>query len=102
MVAFGVVTAIGFGLGSLFALFDPAPVAIVGLGSSAFDVIEPALRDAISKTAGGQHNAAISFDLEPDETPLIRDGCARQALTFVDQDIFAPGTPVETAGKAVA
>ena len=94
--------AIGFGLGSLFALFDPAPVAIVGLGSSAFDVIEPALRDAISKTAGGQHNAAISFDLEPDETPLIRDGCARQALTFVDQDIFAPGTAVETTGKAVA
>lgn len=85
--------AIGFGLGSLFALFDPAPVAIVGLGTSAFDVFEPTMRDAIARTAGGQHNAAISFDLEPDETPLIREGAARQALNFVDQEIFAPGVP---------
>ena len=60
------------------------------------------MREAISRTAGGQHNAAISFDLEPDETPLIRDGCARQALSFVDQDIFAPGTAAESAGKKVA
>ncbi|TYR34866.1 ROK family transcriptional regulator [Mesorhizobium microcysteis] len=95
--------AIGFGLGSLFALFDPAPVAIVGLGTSAFDVIEPAMRDAISRTAGGQHNAAISFDLEPDEMPLIRDGCARQALAHVDLEIFAAGVLTTTiAGKEVA
>lgn len=84
--------AIGFGLGSLFALFDPAPVAIVGLGTSAFDVIEPSIRDAIARTAGGQHNAAISFDLEPDEAPLIREGCAYRALAFVDQEIFANGS----------
>lgn len=83
--------AIGLGLGSLFALFDPAPVAIVGLGASAFDIIEPTIREAIARTAGGQHNAAISFDLEPDEIPLIREGCARRALTFVDQEIFARG-----------
>ncbi|MEO4000694.1 ROK family protein [Mesorhizobium sp. CAU 1732] len=83
--------AIGFGLGSLFALFDPAPVAIVGLGTSAFDMIEPSMRAAIARTAGGQHNAAISFELEPDEMPLIREGCARQALTFVDNEIFGPG-----------
>jgi predicted NBD/HSP70 family sugar kinase len=83
--------ALGFGLGSLFALFDPAPVAIVGLGTSAFDVFEPTMRDAIARTAGGQHNAALSFDLEPDETQLIREGAARQALNFVDQEIFAPG-----------
>jgi len=85
--------AIGYGLGSLFALFDPAPVVIVGLGTSAFDVFEPTMRDAIARTAGGQHNAAISFDLEPDEMPLIREGAGRQALGFVDQEIFAPGIP---------
>lgn len=83
--------AIGFGLGSLFALFDPAPVAIVGIGTHAFDIVEPAVRDALARTAGGQHNAAISFDLEPDETPLIREGAALRALTRVDQEVFAPG-----------
>src|SRR5690606_24378987 len=41
--------ALGFALGSLFALFDPAPVAFVGLGTSAFDIIEPAMRDAIAR-----------------------------------------------------
>jgi predicted NBD/HSP70 family sugar kinase len=83
--------AIGFGLGSLFALIDPAPVAIVGHGALAFDLIEPSMREAIAKTAGGQHSKAISFDTEPDETPLIREGCAMRALTFVDEEIIAPG-----------
>lgn len=96
--------AIGYGLGSLFALFDPAPVVFAGLGTSAFDIIEPAMRDAIARTAGGEHNAAISFAIEPHETPLIREGCARQALAFVDLEIFAPGVerdlaePVALAG----
>jgi len=92
--------AIGFGLGSLFALIDPAPVAVVGIGATAFDLIEPPLRQAIDQTAGGRHNKAISFDTEPNEVPLIREGCTMQALTFVDQEIFAPG--VAANGRDVA
>jgi predicted NBD/HSP70 family sugar kinase len=83
--------ALGFGLGSLFALIDPAPVSMVGIGATAFDLIEPALREAIAKTAGGHHSKSISFDTEPNELPLIREGCAMRALTFVDQEIFAQG-----------
>lgn len=83
--------AIGFGLGNLFALIDPAPVAFVGIGSAAFDILEPHIRTAIAQTAGGQHSGAISFDTVTDELRLIREGCAMQALTFVDQEIFAPG-----------
>ena len=87
--------AIGFGLGSLFALIDPAPVAVVGIGAAAFDLIEPHLREAIARTAGGQHSGAISFAVEPDEVPLIREGCAMRALTFIDHEIFAAGAPAE-------
>lgn len=95
--------AIGFGLGNLFALIDPAPVAIVGQGASAFDLIEPPLREAIAQTAGGQHSKSISFDTEPNEVPLIREGCAMRALTFVDQELFAPGmAPQPVAGRDVA
>lgn len=83
--------ALGFGLGSLFALVDPAPVAIVGVGSAAFDLIEPALRDAIGRTAGGRHSDALTFETEPNEAPLIREGCTLRALTHIDQEIFAPG-----------
>lgn len=96
--------AIGFGLGSLFALIDPAPVAIVGHGAWAFDLIEGPMREAIAKTAGGQHSKAISFDIEPDEMPLIREGCAMRALTFVDQEVLAHGmdAPAAGAGRNVA
>ncbi|SJM33526.1 ROK family protein [Mesorhizobium delmotii] len=83
--------ALGFGLGSLFALIDPAPVAMVGANAAAFDLIEPALREAIAQTAGGHHSGSISFDTETNELPLIREGCALRALSFVDQEIFAPG-----------
>jgi predicted NBD/HSP70 family sugar kinase len=95
--------ALGYGLGSLFALIDPAPVAMVGVSAAAFDLIEPALREAIAQTAGGQHSKSISFDTEPNELPLIREGCAMRALTFVDQEIFAPGVQARgSAGKNVA
>jgi predicted NBD/HSP70 family sugar kinase len=84
-------TAIGYGIGSLFALIDPAPIAFIGGGAAAFDLLEPHIRAAIAETAGGQHSDAISFDTVMDELPLIRQGCAMRALTFVDQAIFAAG-----------
>jgi predicted NBD/HSP70 family sugar kinase len=84
--------ALGYALGSLFALIDPAPVAIVGDGAGAFDLVEPTLRAAIARTAGGQHSSAIFFDTVPHELTLIREGCAMRALTFVDQEILAPGS----------
>jgi predicted NBD/HSP70 family sugar kinase len=84
--------ALGFGLGSLFALIDPAPVAMVGASAAAFDLMEPALREAIARTAGGQHSESIQFYTEPNELPLSREGCAMRALTFVDQDLFAMGS----------
>jgi predicted NBD/HSP70 family sugar kinase len=95
--------AIGFGLGSLFALIDPAPVAIVGIGARAFDLIEEPMRAAIARTAGGQHEEAISFATEPDQLPLIREGCAMRALTLIDET-FAGGAPpfAATRGRAVA
>ncbi len=92
--------AIGYGLGSLFALIDPAPVAFVGIGAAAFDLMEKEMRAAIAETAGGLHSEAISFDTLTDELPLIRQGCAMRALAFVDHEIFAPGLAV--AGRDVA
>ena len=94
--------AIGFGLGSMFALFDPAPLAFVGVGATAFDIMEPHVRAAIAKTAGGLHSKAISFDTEPNEVPLKREGAMMRALLAVDQEIFAAGTAPRRAGADVA
>lgn len=92
--------ALGFGLGSLFALIDPAPVAFAGIGASALDLMEPALRRALAQTAGGVHSEAISFAAEPDELALIREGCTMRALIHVDEQIFAPRIAV--ANRKVA
>ncbi|PWK64931.1 ROK family protein [Aminobacter sp. AP02] len=94
--------AIGFGLGSMFALIDPAPLAFVGVGATAFDLMEPHVRAAIARTAGGLHSKAISFDTEPNEVPLIRLGCLMRALLYVDQEIFASGTTPRHTGADVA
>ncbi len=88
-------TAVGYGLGSLFALIDPASVAVVGMGSTAFDLLETPIRDAIAGTAGDQQNEAITFSVEGDEMPLIRDGCVRHALAKADAAIVPSGARAE-------
>ncbi len=85
--------AIGFGLGSLFALIDPAPVAFVGQGAHAFDLMERPIRDAVAATAGGRLVDSIVFDILPDEAPIILEGCAMRALAAVDRQISAGSAP---------
>ena len=93
--------AIGFGLGSLFALIDPAPVMIVGAGAEAFDLLEGPLREAIARTVGGQYASDLAFETEPKELPLTREGCAMHALTFIDNEILANGPlPMERTKAA--
>jgi predicted NBD/HSP70 family sugar kinase len=94
--------ALGYGLGSLFALIDPAPVAMVGVGAAAFDLIEPSLRASIGQTAGGLHSKAISFETYAEEIPLITVGCTMQALTFIDEEILANGSSDDLRDKDVA
>lgn len=83
--------ALGFGIGNLFALIDPAPVAIVGQGTVAFDILEPELRRALSETAGGRNAHRITFDTQPNARPFIQHGSAMTALTAIDHEIFGPG-----------
>ena len=73
-------------------------------GALAFDLIEGPMREAMAKTAGGQHHRPPAFETEPDERPLIREGCSILALTFVDREIFAAGAapPLPEHGKETA
>ena len=81
--------AIGYGLGNLFTLIDPAPIAFIGVGASAFDLMQASIREAIAQTAGGLHADAISFDIETDEMQMTRQGLTMQALAHIDNEIFA-------------
>lgn len=90
-------SALGYGLGSLFALIDPAPVLFIGSGAASFDLMEETLRATLLETAGGAAAGAISFETYSDEIPLIREGCAIRALKVIDREIVAKG---ESASKA--
>ena len=86
--------ALGFALRSIFSLIDPVPLAFVGPGVHAFDLIEDDIRKTIS---GGSENGALagpqnglnspedlSIHCYPSEQPLILQGCAITSLIQVD------------------
>lgn len=86
--------ALGFALRSVFSLIDPVPLAFVGPGIRAFDLIEDDLRETIS---GDTENGApagpfsglsspkdLSIHCYPCEQPLILQGCVITSLMQVD------------------
>ncbi len=80
--------AIGAGLRSLFSLLDPVPVAFAGSGVLAFELIEPAIREAIGTGAAGISHWNIPMHCYPDEFSLIETGALQSALTHVDNRVF--------------
>lgn len=75
--------ALGSGLAGIYALVDPFRVAFVGHGATAFEFMEPALRETLARS--NAHAARdIPIDLFPDETPLVLEGCGIDALSEID------------------
>ncbi|MEZ5810336.1 MAG: ROK family transcriptional regulator [Rhizobiaceae bacterium] len=85
--------ALGTGLANLFALTDPLPVALVGSGARAFELLEQAMREALRNSMTGEPGAAVKITCYPDEMPIVHNGCAINALEVVDRQSvsFAPG-----------
>ncbi len=82
--------AIGSALRSMFALFDPFPVAFVGTGAAAFDLLEGSIRKTIGESAIGMATSDVKMFCFSDEFPLVRDGAAHAALDHLDANILAP------------
>jgi len=80
-------TAIGTGLGNLFSLIDPFPIAIVGVGAKARDQLEPSIRKSIGQWRTHNENNEIQILFYEDENPFIRKGSALTALIAVDETI---------------
>lgn len=84
-------TAIGTGLGNLFALIDPVPVALVGPGAAEFSLIEETMREAIAGSMAGSKFDTIAIQCYAEEHSLIREGCMITALKNIDRHTVAPG-----------
>jgi predicted NBD/HSP70 family sugar kinase len=83
--------AIGFGLGSLFSIIDPVPVALVGPGAMALDLCERDIRAAIGEATSWEDAPDIPLRAYFDEHPLIVQGCMMTSLLHLDAEVFAPG-----------
>lgn len=84
--------AIGTGLASVFALVDPMPVALVGAGTAAFDMMEPSIRHSLDESIKIGERKEIPIVCFPNESELLQQGCAISALTALDEEI-ANGAP---------
>lgn len=87
--------AIGAGLRSMFALFDPFPVAFVGNGTTHFDLLEPTIRATVGESAIGMATSNVEMRCYADEFPLMRYGATVSALLWLDDHIFTAGTGAE-------
>ncbi len=81
--------ALGSGLASLFSITDPLPVAVVGDGAAALDLIEPAIHALLATAAVRNFAGDIDIRAFRDERQLVLYGCSMTSLRFLDGDLFA-------------
>jgi predicted NBD/HSP70 family sugar kinase len=87
--------ALGVGLRNIFALIDPAPVALVGFGGAGEKLLEPEIR-AVLKDAfqAGSSTEDFRIDWHPDASPLISRGAAERGLELLEQRIAASSASI--------
>ena len=75
--------ALGVGLLNVFALTDPAPVALVGFGGAGERLLEPELRVILKEAFQGDKNEKLRIGWYPDAAPLISFGAAERGLDLM-------------------
>jgi predicted NBD/HSP70 family sugar kinase len=89
--------AIGTGLANLYALTDPFPVALIGSATITREILEPAIRAAISQSAvvsnaiDSRKGTGIPLHFIRDDAPLVHKGCVLRALLALDDAFADPG-----------
>ncbi len=81
--------ALGHGLLNLFALIDPIPVAFVGSGILAFDLMEPIIRKTLSGPSIGLPNEGVPMYRYTDNLDLMYEGTIFTGLSKLDQDVVS-------------
>ena len=79
--------AIGIGLANLFALIDPFPVAIVGVGAHVSGYMKPVIKKSIRGSSMHTDTQDVPMIFYHDQNPFMREGCALTALSAVDINI---------------
>jgi predicted NBD/HSP70 family sugar kinase len=75
--------ALGVGLRNVFALIDPAPVALVGFGGAGEKLLEPELRLILKDAFQDDKNEKLRIGWYADAAPLISLGAAERGLELL-------------------
>ena len=75
--------ALGVGVRNVFALIDPAPVALVGFGGAGEKLLEPELRVILKDAFQDDIGATLRIGWYPDAAPLISQGAAERGLDLM-------------------
>ena len=84
--------AIGSGLASLFSIIDPLPVAFVGEGVGALDLLMPTINEVLATTAVRNLSSELESRTFPNEKQLILEGCSMTSLQYLDDEFSSEGT----------
>lgn len=79
--------ALGHGLRNLFALLDPFPVAFVGSGAIAFDLMEPMIRRSLGLRNIGLSHSDTELYSRTDDVSLTQKGALVTALADCDKTV---------------
>tara|TARA_R100001129_G_scaffold152546_1_gene114986 strand:- start:13894 stop:15150 length:1257 start_codon:yes stop_codon:yes gene_type:complete len=95
-------SAIGHGLRNLFTLLDPFPIAFVGSGVLAFDLMEPMIRTSLGRKGIGLAYDDAEFHCYENDLELTLLGTIVTGLTTLDRSLpvnkEAAGGDYATAG----
>jgi predicted NBD/HSP70 family sugar kinase len=84
--------AIGFGLARLIAILNPDRIVLAGPGTLAFDLIEPALRQAIDEAVVSELRSHVKIESIAIDTDMIIAGTIDATLRFLDSEVSAMGS----------
>jgi len=88
--------AIGAGLVSVFTLFDPIPIALVGHESDAIELMRPEIDAALRTVRRSPENLSDLLHCYSLDTPLLRQGLRMDALSIVDREFANTTEPSRT------
>ena len=77
--------AIGEGLGNVFTLLDPMPVALIGRSADGFDLMMEGLCDAIRRTNRVDTDLVELIHCFNEDDPLLQSGLALDTLASLDR-----------------
>ena len=81
--------AIGEGLGTVFRLLDPMPVAMVGHVTAGFELMRESLQGTLEQALDDSYPLEHRVHCFDDEAPLMEAGLALDALASVDRRLAA-------------